>query len=58
MTRYDLSCPYFLPEVMMKFTREARGNFETLKQTGIHVTECISGHKSTLTQSLLGTNNK
>ena len=29
-TLYDLYCPYFSSEVMMKFTRKAMGHFVTL----------------------------
>ena len=44
-TLYDLSCPYFLPEVMVKFSRKARGHFVTLIEVGVHVIEGISGRK-------------
>ena len=36
----------FLPEVMIKFTRRARGNLVTFIQIGMHLIECISGHNS------------
>ena len=38
------TCPYFLPELMVKFTREVKGHFVTLTEIGIHLIECISGH--------------
>ena len=44
-TLYDLDCPYFSPEVMVKFTRKARGYFVTLTESSMHLMECISGHK-------------
>ena len=43
--RYDLYCPYFLPKVMVKFPRKARGHFVTLIKVGMHLIECISGQK-------------
>ena len=39
------TCPYFLPEVMVKFTWKARGHFVTLIEVGMHLIACISGHK-------------
>ena len=43
-TLYNLYCPYFLPEVMVKFTRRATGHFMTLIEVGMHLIMCISGH--------------
>ena len=40
------TCPYFLPEVMMKFTRKERVHPVTLIKMGIHLIECISGQNS------------
>ena len=45
-TLYDLYCLYFLPEVMVKFRKKARGHFVTLIQIGMHLIECTSGHNS------------
>ena len=45
-TFYDLCCTYFLPEVMMKFARKAKGHFAMLIEVGMHLIECISGHNS------------
>ena len=39
-TLYDNYCPYFLPEVMVKFTKKARGHFVTLIKSSMHLTEC------------------
>ena len=36
-------CPYFLPEVMVKFTRKARGHFVTLIEVGLHLIKCNPG---------------
>ena len=33
----SLTCLYFLPEVMMKFTRRAMGLFVTLNESGMHL---------------------
>ena len=41
---FDLYCPYFLPEVMMKFTRNARGHFVALIQIPTPLITGISGH--------------
>ena len=43
-TLNDLYCQYFLPEVMVKFTRKARGHFVTFIESGMHLIKCISGH--------------
>ena len=43
-TRYDLYCPYFLPDVMVKFTRKAKGHFVTLIEVGMHLIERNRGH--------------
>ena len=43
-TLYDLYCPYFSPEVMVKFTRRETGHFVTLIENGMHLITCISGH--------------
>ena len=43
-TLYDLYCPYFSPEVMVKFTRRETGHFVTLIENGMHLIACISGH--------------
>ena len=40
-TLYDLYMLYLLREVMVKFTRKARGHFVTLTEVGMHLTECI-----------------
>ena len=45
-TLYDLCCPYFLPEVMVNFTRKATGHFVTLTESGMYLIECIAGHNS------------
>ena len=42
-TLYDFYCPYFLPDVMVKFIRKARGHFVLLIQAGMRLIECISG---------------
>ena len=42
-TLYDLYSPCFLPEVMVKFTRKARGHFVPLIQSVIHQITDISG---------------
>lgn len=34
----DLYCPYFLPDVMMKFTRKAKGHFVTIIEVGMDLT--------------------
>ena len=47
-TLNDLCCPYFLPEVMVKFTRKARGHFVMLIESGMHRFECIAGHNSSV----------
>ena len=38
------TCPYYSPEVMVKFTRRATGHFVTLFQNGMHLIRCIYGH--------------
>jgi len=38
------TCWYFLPQVMVKFTRKARGNLVTVTEISKHLTEYISGH--------------
>ena len=38
------TCWYFLPQVMVKFTRKARGNLVTITEISTHLTEYISGH--------------
>ena len=43
-TLYDLYCPYFSPEVIVKFTRWATGHFVTLTRNRRHLSWCISGH--------------
>ena len=43
-TYYDLYCPYFLLEVMVKFTRRATGHFVMLIEIGMHLIESNSGH--------------
>ena len=40
-TLYDLYFTYFLPEVIMKSTRKARGHYVRLILTGMHMIECI-----------------
>ena len=44
--RIVLYSPYFLPEMMVKFTRKARRHFVSLIESGIRLVECISGHNS------------
>ena len=36
-TLCDLYCRYFLSEVMVKFTRKARGHFVMLIESGMHL---------------------
>ena len=43
----DLNCPYFLPELMVKFTRKARGHFVMLTQIAMLLITFISGHNVT-----------
>ena len=43
-TLYDVYRPHFSPEVMVKFTRKARGHFVTLTESSMPLVECISGH--------------
>ena len=43
-TLYSLYCPYFLPEVMVKYTRKARRHFVTLIEVCMHLITCISVH--------------
>ena len=38
------TCWHFLPQVMVKFTRKARGNLVTITEISKHLTEYISGH--------------
>ena len=40
------TCPYFWPEVMVKFTRRVTGHSVMLTETCIHLITCISGHNS------------
>ena len=40
-TLYDLYCPYFLPEVMVKFTRRVTGHFVMLIESGLHLFDCF-----------------
>ena len=48
---YDLHCWYFLPEVIVKFTRKARRHFVLVIEISMHlIIECISGHNSTLSE--------
>ena len=42
-TLYDLYCPYFLPEVIVKFTRKAKGQLVVLIWSSIHLITWISG---------------
>ena len=39
-TLNDLYCPYFLPEVMVKFTRKTRGHFVMLIEISMHLIQC------------------
>ena len=43
-TFYDLYSPYFLPEVMLKFTRKVKGHFVTLIEVGMHLITCPPAH--------------
>jgi len=36
------TCPYFSPEVMMKFTRMATGHFVTLIKNSMHLIERLT----------------
>ena len=47
-TLRDLYSPYFLPEVMVKFTRKGKGHFVSLSESSMHLMECISGHNPRL----------
>ena len=43
-TLYSLYCPYFLSEVMVKYTRKVRRHFVTLIEVGMHLITCTSVH--------------
>lgn len=45
-------CPYFQPEVMVKFTRTAKEHFMMLIELSMLPTECIAGPNSSLVLSL------
>ena len=36
------TCPYFLPDVTVKFMIKARRDFVTLTEISLHLIECIS----------------
>ena len=39
-TLYDLHCPYFSPEVMVKLNEKEEEHFVTLIEVGLYLTEC------------------
>ena len=43
-TLHDFYIAYFLPEVMVKFTRKAMGHFVTLIEASMHLVDRVSGH--------------
>ena len=40
---YDLHCPHFSPEVMVKLKRTLRGHFMTFIEVGMHLIGCNPG---------------
>ena len=51
---YDLPWPYFSPEVMVKFTKWARGHFVTLIGFGVHLIRCNPGSRFSKVPKLFG----
>ena len=43
-----VTCPYFLAEVMVKFTRKAKRHFVMVIKCSMYQIECNSGHNSRL----------